>query len=358
MRSLKVIVRSLALGLLGASLLVSLAAPAQGYLSADQLQSKADSLDFSVGPSFDIRNVDFRLKSNGDFNIEVAFQAAAIDVLIPPQSIEISLDTDGDSRSNIIARPTKSTDTWNKADIWFFYSVATGEQLPCVSSRSAYGAGRTNGALNEGTIYLSTQLGCLPNLGERLGVSITTTPNGVDFDYFPAFGKFHSFKTSFLAVAGCDKKSNKKKVKYLGTTYQCNQKSKKWVWSVVSGVSSGFDGGTMPNSGSNSSSVKPKYNKSLLPSVAYYECGFTDLEYIFVKLGDRGKTLVVSSGYNIVASKKIDCILNKTKAPSSVRAKLDITRALDGMVEASWGRLSAFWNYHPDKGLDLVISQD
>jgi hypothetical protein len=46
------------------------------------------------------------------------------------------------------------------------------------------------------------------------------------------------------------------------------------------------------------------------------------------------------------------------KAPSFVTAQIDSTRALDGLQKATWGRLSAFWTYHPDNGLNISINSN
>jgi hypothetical protein len=36
---------------------------------------------------------------------------------------------------------------------------------------------------------------------------------------------------------------------------------------------------------------------------------------------------------------------------------MDNTRALDGMQTASWGNYEASWTYHPDEGLDVVVTE-
>lgn len=34
---------------------------------------------------------------------------------------------------------------------------------------------------------------------------------------------------------------------------------------------------------------------------------------------------------------------------------MDQTRALDGTLNASWADYEAFWNYHPDSGMNLTV---
>jgi hypothetical protein len=43
--------------------------------------------------------------------------------------------------------------------------------------------------------------------------------------------------------------------------------------------------------------------------------------------------------------------------PQSVLAQTEQTRALDGMRSAEWGTFGASWTFHPDDGLDLIITE-
>lgn len=51
------------------------------------------------------------------------------------------------------------------------------------------------------------------------------------------------------------------------------------------------------------------------------------------------------------------CILAQVKTPDYVIAQMDRTRALDGTQHGSWGNISASWSYHPDSGLDVVLTE-
>lgn len=42
--------------------------------------------------------------------------------------------------------------------------------------------------------------------------------------------------------------------------------------------------------------------------------------------------------------------------PESVKAHMFATRALDGRQTDTWPGFSASWSYHPDDGMDLVIT--
>jgi hypothetical protein len=52
---------------------------------------------------------------------------------------------------------------------------------------------------------------------------------------------------------------------------------------------------------------------------------------------------------------QIECILSELGAPSTVRARMGNTRALDGTQDASWSSLRATWTYHPESGINVVI---
>jgi hypothetical protein len=84
-----------------------------------------------------------------------------------------------------------------------------------------------------------------------------------------------------------------------------------------------------------------------------------------VSLLDNGATLKFSSAgkyssFLASAGSYVDvaCSLLVMKAPSFVTAQIDSTRALDGLQKATWGRLSAFWTYHPDNGLNISINSN
>ena len=81
-----------------------------------------------------------------------------------------------------------------------------------------------------------------------------------------------------------------------------------------------------------------------------------------VELQDGGKTLNFSSAgkytYSLDTSSIADlaCALSVMKAPSFVTAQLSSTRALDGLQKASWGKINAFWTYHPDNGVNMSFN--
>lgn len=79
------------------------------------------------------------------------------------------------------------------------------------------------------------------------------------------------------------------------------------------------------------------------------------------RLEDGGATLLVDgkggddfSGVDLAA---LGCILDTLKVPEAVKQKMSSTRALDGRQDGRWSEYDASWTYHPDNGLDLIITR-
>ncbi|MFG3604343.1 hypothetical protein [Micromonospora chersina] len=76
-------------------------------------------------------------------------------------------------------------------------------------------------------------------------------------------------------------------------------------------------------------------------------------------LGDEGRTLTLhgtgkeSSGLSFST---LECYWSELKMPDSVRAEVLATRALDGRQSGDWDDIHASWSYHPDSGLQMVIT--
>lgn len=84
-----------------------------------------------------------------------------------------------------------------------------------------------------------------------------------------------------------------------------------------------------------------------------------------VLLLDNGKTLRFTyagkySSYLVAAGSYADvtCALTVMKAPSFVTSQIETTRALDGVQKATWGRVSSFWTYHPEDGLNISFNSN
>ena len=109
----------------------------------------------------------------------------------------------------------------------------------------------------------------------------------------------------------------------------------------------------------------------------YADTNFADFsERRYASLGDAGRTLKLDgvggsdiTGYDGVervgdadsppaglTMEKLACVLNQLGTPDAVTAQMQATRALDGMQTATWEDVTARWTYHPDDGLDVILT--
>ena len=97
---------------------------------------------------------------------------------------------------------------------------------------------------------------------------------------------------------------------------------------------------------------------------AYANCKLFKKDYILAgaQLRDNGATLILNAvkefRYEVSAlvERDLNCATSILKMPAFVDAKIGSTRAIDGMQTAQWGKLSAFWNFHPDNGLNITFN--
>lgn len=77
-------------------------------------------------------------------------------------------------------------------------------------------------------------------------------------------------------------------------------------------------------------------------------------------LGDGGMTLTFdmkgkgqSTG---AAMTDIACVLAELDVPTSLVSHMDQTTSMDGRQSETWDNLEVSWSYHPDRGMDGVIT--
>ncbi|MBM7489150.1 hypothetical protein JOD64_000372 [Micromonospora luteifusca] len=76
-------------------------------------------------------------------------------------------------------------------------------------------------------------------------------------------------------------------------------------------------------------------------------------------LGDEGRSLTLRSvGAERTGLKleQLQCYLTELKVPDAVIAEIEGTRALDGRQSGEWDDMRASWIYHPDDGLQMIIT--
>ena len=80
-------------------------------------------------------------------------------------------------------------------------------------------------------------------------------------------------------------------------------------------------------------------------------------------LGDVDHTMTLDMGgedsdSGILSFDQVACVLEQLDIPASVASRMDATRALDGMQDAEWDGFTASWTYHPDDGLDIILTEN
>lgn len=154
-------------------------------------------------------------------------------------------------------------------------------------------------------------------------------------DRLPDGTAWQRFKTGYVAASTCTSSQSNQKIKYGGTTWVCMKSSGKWGWRDYAPIAA--------------KSAKYATEK------AYYLCKLGSK--FGVSLEDGGKTLTLNGAFKyFITEKDYECVVRNVGMPSSVQRRVGMTRALDGVQESSWGRISAFWNYHPDDGLNITFS--
>lgn len=105
---------------------------------------------------------------------------------------------------------------------------------------------------------------------------------------------------------------------------------------------------------------------SYLTFQAFQQCKLFKKDNFLVNasLLDNGRTLDFNSvgkynstQYNYATYSDLVCALGVLKTPSFVTSQINSTRALDGIQKATWGKISAFWTYHPDNGVNITFNQ-
>ncbi|MEU5790379.1 hypothetical protein ABZ754_21980 [Micromonospora purpureochromogenes] len=77
------------------------------------------------------------------------------------------------------------------------------------------------------------------------------------------------------------------------------------------------------------------------------------------ELGDQGKTLTLRGAGNEssgLSYSTLECYWSALDMSDAVKAEVGATRALDGRQTGDWGDIHASWSYHPDSGLQMVLT--
>ncbi len=165
--------------------------------------------------------------------------------------------------------------------------------------------------------------------------SVEPSGDGFTYDRLPDGTTWAKFSTQYLKVQACSSKQANKKMTYKGTTWICLKSGSSWSWRDYAPIAA--------------------KNARFLTEKAYYLCKLNGK--FGALLEDGGKTLTLEGAYKyFITEANYNCVAKTLGMPKSVDRRVGITRALDGVQEAKWGKISAFWNYHPDDGLDITFS--
>jgi hypothetical protein len=75
-----------------------------------------------------------------------------------------------------------------------------------------------------------------------------------------------------------------------------------------------------------------------------------------MQLDDDGATIVVDTGSKYGSIAGVTCVWSHLNTPSSVTAKVASTTAMQGQQSATQDGIGYSWSYHPDNGLNMVIT--
>lgn len=81
-----------------------------------------------------------------------------------------------------------------------------------------------------------------------------------------------------------------------------------------------------------------------------------------IDIGDGGLSLTFdmkgADDYRGADLSELECLFDETGMPKAIRSHVKQTSALDGRQSEVWGLFAISWKYHPDNGLDGVLTVD
>lgn len=91
---------------------------------------------------------------------------------------------------------------------------------------------------------------------------------------------------------------------------------------------------------------------------AVESCGVTGADGIVVADEGRSLTFDMKGNDDLSGAGITDlvCVFTALDMPSAVVSHMDQTTSMDGRQSESWGDLTVSWSYHPDRGLDGVLT--
>ena len=116
------------------------------------------------------------------------------------------------------------------------------------------------------------------------------------------------------------------------------------------------DGENSKQVAANASESSPATAKPPL-QVAYGEClgakGWKTLT-----LGDEGRSLIIDTGSEYGPIEGLACVLSELGTSQAIVAQMESTTAMMGVQEADDNSLHYQFSYHPDNGVNMVITDE
>ncbi|WP_143447450.1 hypothetical protein [Kineosporia sp. R_H_3] len=108
--------------------------------------------------------------------------------------------------------------------------------------------------------------------------------------------------------------------------------------------------------------IEPRLENALLACSELPEPAYVSAASDGVTVGDRGASLTLDGhgeddlpGVGLTTD-QIGCVASELRVTDAVVAQMDSTTAMQGRQNATWDGFEASWTYHPDNGLDLIIT--
>lgn len=140
-----------------------------------------------------------------------------------------------------------------------------------------------------------------------------------------------------------------------GSNAPAPKPSRKLLWV---GLGAGFAAGVLATV--MAAAIGAAIESASTPSIeaAVEGCGIGQ-HHAGIELGDNGTSVTVdtkgeedTTGAQLSEAK---CILDALAVPDRVVAQMDVTTAMQGRQNATWGQIEASWTYHPDDGMNLIV---
>lgn len=311
----------------------------------------------------------------------IAFQSASMESLTPTSSTVINAVLSGQAYtfeishpesaicSNFIASSTNLLRNYN-CNIPISYRVTSQSTSPF------YGNGKVFTDLGADVGFFgNTTFGDTPGTDWRKSTIYVSMPSdGSVYLSFTGAGSHHTYavvskkpinlRVKSAAEVAAEKAAIEKaaadKAAAEAAKERQAQEAKKLTISCVKGASTRKVTGETPSCPSGFRNPMSNY----LTFQAFSQCKLykKDADYGGARLRDGGRTLVLDAvketSYSLNRLTLVDlaCVKKVIKMPAFVDSKVGSTRAIDGMQTAQWGKLSAFWTYHPDDGLNISFN--